>query len=48
MKRWMEPIFVAGIMVSAPAMPQWVLGVCALILIGLSVWMFLADRRKKL
>lgn len=45
MKRWMEPIFVAGIMVGAPAMPEWILGACAIILIGLSAWVFFTDRK---
>lgn len=41
----MQPIYVAGIAIGAPAMPQWVIGLSALVLVGCSVWMFWSDRK---
>lgn len=43
--RKMEPLYVAGIMIGAPTMPEWVLGMNALILIALSGWLFYKDRK---
>lgn len=41
----MQPLYVAGIAIGAPAMPEWIIGVCALILICISGWMFWSDRK---
>lgn len=41
----MQPLYVAGIAIGAPAMPEWVIGMCALVLIGISGWMFWSDRK---
>lgn len=43
----MQPIFVAGAIVGAPAVPKPVLAVCALVLVGISAWMFLTDWRRR-
>ncbi|MCR4144300.1 hypothetical protein [Alcaligenes faecalis] len=41
----MQPLYVAGIAIGAPAMPEWVIALCALVLIGISGWMFWSDRK---
>ena len=41
----MQPLYVAGIAIGAPAMPEWVIAVCALVLVGASGWMFWSDRK---
>lgn len=46
MKRWMDPLAVAGIVVGAPAMPEEVIALIALALVGLSGWILWTDRRK--
>lgn len=45
MKRWMDPLAIAGIVVGAPAMPEWVIATSALVLVGLSGWIFWTDRK---
>lgn len=42
----MQPIFIAGAVVGAPAMPEPILAGCALVLVGISAWMFLSDRKR--
>lgn len=40
----MQPLYIAGIAVGAPAMPEWVIASCALILALISAWMFATDK----
>lgn len=40
----MQPLYIAGIAIGAPAMPEWVIASCALILALISVWMFITDK----
>ena len=40
----MQPMYIAGIAIGAPAMPEWVIGLCALVLLLISIWMFATDR----
>ncbi|HLV84203.1 MAG TPA: hypothetical protein VKY62_10545 [Devosia sp.] len=42
----MQPIFIAGAVVGASAMPEPILAVCALVLVGISGWMCLSNRKR--
>ncbi len=41
----MQPLYVAGVAIGAPAMPERVIAGCALVLVSLSAWMFWSDKK---